>query len=211
VAQMHQYFPKLCPPSCGLEMNFRRIRTSARIQCLTLSEVEKITGGPGRYQATIRRHPRRVNNKCTACGACVEACPIQRPDELNCRMSSTKAIYLPFEMAYPLQFVVDGSACPGTECGKCVPACPYQAIDLQMKPETIEVEVQAAIWATGWDPFDAGKIDGLGFGTLPERDFPPHDGASRVAQRTHRREDSKAFGRQGNRKRGVRAVRRVAR
>jgi len=167
VAQMHQYFPKLCPPSCGLEMNFRRIRTSARIQCLTLSEVEKITGGPGRYQATIRRHPRRVNNKCTACGACVEACPIQRPDELNCRMSSTKAIYLPFEMAYPLQFVVDGSACPGTECGKCVPACPYQAIDLQMKPETIEVEVQAAIWATGWDPFDAGKIDGLGFGTYP--------------------------------------------
>ena len=25
VAQMHQYFPKLCPSSCGLEINFRRI------------------------------------------------------------------------------------------------------------------------------------------------------------------------------------------
>ena len=167
VAQTNQYFPKLCPPSCGLEINFRRLRTSPRIRCLTLSEVEKITGEPGRYQATIRRHPRRVNNKCTACGACVEACPVERPDEFNFGMSTTKAIYLPFEMAYPLQYVIDGSVCPGTECGKCVPACPYDAIDLDMQPETIEVEVQAVIWATGWEPYDAGKIDGLGFGTYP--------------------------------------------
>jgi quinone-modifying oxidoreductase subunit QmoA len=164
VAQMHQYFPKLCPPTCGLEMNFRRLRTSTRIRCLTLSEVEEITGSPGRYRATIRRNPRRVNNKCTACGACVEACPAERPDEFNCGMSSTKAIYLPFEMAYPMQFVVDDGACLGTECGKCVPACPYQAVDLEMKPETVEVEVQAVIWATGWDPFDAARIEGLGFG-----------------------------------------------
>jgi quinone-modifying oxidoreductase subunit QmoA len=165
VAQMHQYFPKLCPPSCGLEMNFRRIRSSPRIRCLTLSEVEQITGGPGSYRATIRRHPRRVNRKCTACGACAEACPVERPDPFNCGMSLTKAIYLPFEMAYPLQFVIDGGACLGRQCGKCVPACPYQAIDLEMKPETVEVEVQAVIGATGWEPFDAAQIEGLGFGT----------------------------------------------
>jgi len=167
VAQMNQYFPKLCPPSCGLEINFRRIRTSPGIRCLTLSQVEKITGGPGKYQVTIRQNPRRVNNKCTACGACVEACPVERPDEYNCGMSSTKAIYLPYAMAYPMQFVIDGDVCPGTSCGKCVEACPYQAIDLQMPPETIEVEVQAVVWATGWDPYDAQKIEGLGFGAYP--------------------------------------------
>jgi quinone-modifying oxidoreductase subunit QmoA len=38
VSQMNQYFPKLCPPSCGLEINFRRIRTSPNIQCITLAE-----------------------------------------------------------------------------------------------------------------------------------------------------------------------------
>jgi heterodisulfide reductase subunit A-like polyferredoxin len=167
VARMHQYFPKLCPPSCGLEINFRRIRTSQRIRCLTLSEVERISGEPGRYQVTIRRHPRLVNNKCTACGDCVEACPVERPDEFNAGMGTTKAVYLPYEMAHPLQYVIDGSVCPGVECGKCVPACPYDAIDLEMKPETIEVEAQAIVWATGWEPFDAGKIEGLGFGTYP--------------------------------------------
>ena len=162
VARMNQYFPKLCPPTCGLEINFRRLRTSPHIQCLTLSEVEKIAGGPGHYQVTIRRQPRRVNNKCTACGECVEACPVERPNEFNAGMSNTKAIYLPFDMAHPLQYVIDGSVCPGTECGKCLPACPYDAIDLDMQPETTEVEVQAVVWATGWEP-----IDGLGFGTYP--------------------------------------------
>jgi len=165
VAQMNQYFPKLCPPDCGLEINLRRIRTSPRIRCLTLSEVEKIGGRPGHYQVTIRRNPRGVNNKCTACGACVAACPVERPDAYNCGMSSTKAIYLPFDTAYPTQFVIDAGVCPGAECGKCVEACAYGAIDLQMPPETIELEVQAVVFATGWDPYDASGIEGLGFGT----------------------------------------------
>lgn len=167
VIRSYQYFPKLCPPTCGMEINIRRIRTSPRIRCLTLSQVHSIGGAPGRYKATIKRHPRYVNGKCTACGACVEVCPVERPDEFNFGMGSTKAVYLPFEMAYPMQFVIDESVCLGAECGKCVEACPYQAIDLDMQPETVEVEVQAVIWATGWDPFDAAKIDGLGFGTYP--------------------------------------------
>ena len=38
VAQLNKYFPKLCPPSCGLEINFRRIRESANITFYTMSE-----------------------------------------------------------------------------------------------------------------------------------------------------------------------------
>jgi quinone-modifying oxidoreductase subunit QmoA len=167
VAQMNQYFPKLCPPSCGLEINLRRIRTSSRIRTLTMAEVEKISGGEGSYQVTIRQNARRVNNKCTACGACVEPCAVERDDDYNYGMSKTKAVYLPFDMAYPMQFAIDGSVCKGAECGKCVEACPYDAIDLEMKPETIEVEVQSVIWATGWEPYDAKNIEGLGFGQYP--------------------------------------------
>ena len=87
--------------------------------------VEKISGSPGKYTATIRKNARGVNSKCTGCGDCVEACPVERPDEYNLRMGTTKAIFLPYPMAYPMQYVIDGNACPGTECGKCVPACPY--------------------------------------------------------------------------------------
>ena len=167
VARSHQYFPKLCPPHCGLEINLRRVKTNPRIRCLTSAEVQEIRGQPGDYHVTIHQRPRYVNEKCTACGACVDACPVDRPDDFNLGMSSTKAIYLPYEMAFPLRFAIDEQTCPGTECGKCVPACPFDAIDLAMKTEVIEVDVQAVIVATGWDPFDAKRIEGLGFGTYP--------------------------------------------
>jgi quinone-modifying oxidoreductase subunit QmoA len=167
VARSHQYFPKLCPPHCGLEIHLRRIKTNPRIRVLTLSEVQQISGAAGHFHATIRRSPRRVNEKCTACGACVDACPVDRPDSFNLGMVTTKAIYLPYEMAFPMRFMIDGAVCPGSACGKCVPACPYDAIDLEMKPDTVELDVQAVIWATGWDPYDAAKIADLGFGTYP--------------------------------------------
>lgn len=165
VARSNLYFPKMCPPTCGLEINLRRIKTNPNIRLFTLSTVESVTGSPGNYKATIRQEPRFVNEKCTACGACVEVCPVDRPDDFNMGMSTTKAIYLPFEMAYPPRFVVDEATCLGPEeCGKCVEACPYDAIELDMQPKTEEVEVDAVVWATGWDPPDATEFEGLGFG-----------------------------------------------
>ncbi|TET33170.1 MAG: CoB--CoM heterodisulfide reductase iron-sulfur subunit A family protein [Planctomycetota bacterium] len=164
VVQMNQYFPKLCPPSCGLEINLRRIRTSPRIRCLTTAQVEKITGGPGSYKVTVRQEPRYVNDLCTACGDCVDACPEERPDEFNLDMGKTKAIYKTVETAYPVWYAIDGDACKGAECGKCVEACQYSAIDLDMKPGTHELDVQAVIFATGWSPYDATKLENIGFG-----------------------------------------------
>ncbi len=165
VARSNLYFPKMCPPTCGLEINLRRVKTNPRIRVLTQATVERITGGPGAFKATLRKSPRFVNEKCTACGACVEVCPAERPNAFNLGLDSTRAVYLPFEMAYPARFVIDGDACLGAEkCGKCVEACAYGAIDLAMKPEMVEVEAAAVIWATGWDPPDASRFEGLGFG-----------------------------------------------
>ena len=61
VAQLNQYFPKLCPPTCGLEINFRRIKDNPRVQVFTMAEVENIEGAPGNYTVTIRLTPRYVN------------------------------------------------------------------------------------------------------------------------------------------------------
>ena len=37
VMRSHKYFPKMCPPSCGFEINARRIRNNPRISVHTLS------------------------------------------------------------------------------------------------------------------------------------------------------------------------------
>jgi len=165
VARSNLYFPKMCPPTCGLEINLRRVKTNPRIRTLTLSTVESISGGPGRYAANIRKAPRFVNSKCTVCGDCVEVCPAERPNAFNLGLDQTKAVYLPFEMAYPSRFVIDEATCLGAdECGACADACAYGAIELGMAQETEVVEVDAVIWATGWDPPDAAQFAGLGFG-----------------------------------------------
>ena len=165
VARTNLYFPKMCPPTCGLEINLRRVKTNPRIRTLTLSTVESIRGGPGNYTATIRKAPRFVNSKCTVCGECVDVCPADRPDAFNLGLSTTKAIYLPFDMAYPSRFAIDGDACLGADdCGKCLDACAYGAIDLGMGEDREEIEANAVIWSTGWSPPDATQFEGLGFG-----------------------------------------------
>ncbi|HEC49812.1 MAG TPA: CoB--CoM heterodisulfide reductase iron-sulfur subunit A family protein [Candidatus Desulfofervidus auxilii] len=165
VAQLHQYFPKLCPPYCGLEINFRRIKDNPHIKFFTSAEVEKILGQAGNFDVTIKIKPRYVNSNCTICGKCVEACPEERTDEFNYGLSKTKAIYLPHEMAFPAKYAIDETAC--NKCGKCVEACPYNAIDLNEEVKTVDLKVGAIIWATGWKPYDATKMDKLGFGKYP--------------------------------------------
>jgi quinone-modifying oxidoreductase, subunit QmoA len=164
VAQLNKYFPKLCPPACGLEINFQRIKKSPQIHFYTDAEVEKISGGPGNFEVTIRQHPRYVNDRCTGCNACAEVCPVERPDPFNLNMSNTKAAYLPHTTAFPMKYAIDDSVCTMSECAKCADACKYGAIDLEMKPETIQLNVGAVILATGWKPYDAKRIDNLGFG-----------------------------------------------
>src|SRR3989338_5382019 len=73
VSQLYKYFPKLCHPTCGLEINLRRLRGNKRIRLLTLAEVTAISGKPGDYTATVRIKPRYVNENCTACGECAKA------------------------------------------------------------------------------------------------------------------------------------------
>ena len=70
VAQLNRYFPKLCHPTCGLEINFQRIRNNPRLKLLTMTRVTAVSGGKGDFTATLRTEPRHVNANCTACGAC---------------------------------------------------------------------------------------------------------------------------------------------
>jgi quinone-modifying oxidoreductase subunit QmoA len=164
VAQLNQYFPKLCPPTCGLEINFRRIKDNPRIKVMTLAEVEKVDGGPGNYEVTVKLNPRYVNENCTCCGDCAEACDTEISHDFNFGMNKVKGAHLPFEMAFPARFVLSPQIIGTDAADKAKEACKYDAVDLDMEAKTLDLQVGAIVWATGWEPYDATRIDNLGFG-----------------------------------------------
>ncbi|MFH1539604.1 MAG: CoB--CoM heterodisulfide reductase iron-sulfur subunit A family protein [bacterium] len=168
VSRMNQYFPKLCPPYCGLEINFKRVKQNPGIEVLTSAEVGQVSGQAGDFKVTLKVNPTFVNENCTACGECVAACPVERANDFNYGMDRTKAVYFPHDMAFPARYAIDGAACKGSECGECAKVCKYGAIELGMKAKTREVSVGAVVFATGWQPYDAKKIDNLGFGASPD-------------------------------------------
>lgn len=167
VARMNKYFPKLCPPSCGLEINFRRIKQNPNITVHTLAEVEGISGSNGNYAVRIALQPRYINENCTACGECVKVCDSSRSDDFNLGMTTTKAVYLPHELAFPYRHVLDKSACSAEDQKKIKEACKYGAVDLDMQAQEIEIKASSVVVATGWRPYDASRIEGLGFGKYP--------------------------------------------
>jgi len=66
-------------------------------------------------------------------------------------------------MAYPQRYVLDPSIIGTPDAEKAKASCNYGAIDLEMREERIDIKVGAIIWATGWRPYDAAKIQPYGY------------------------------------------------
>lgn len=163
VVRMNNYFPKLCPPACGLEINFRRIRQNQRIKVYTQAEIKSLEGIKGNYKVLLQQAPQFVNDLCTACGNCSEACPVEAPNQFNYGLDKAKAISLVHDMAFPHKFVINADVCKFEDCGECLKVCDYKAIDLKAQAQEIALDVDSVVIATGWSTYDAARIEGLSY------------------------------------------------
>ena len=135
------------------------------ITLLAYSEVEEVSGYVGSFKVKVRRKPRYVIEElCTGCGACVEACVWKDrvPSEFEAGMGKRNAIYIPFGQAIPLKAVVDDQSCLFQTRGKCnqkcAAACERNAIDFEQKEEFVELDVGAIIVATGFQATAKGLL-----------------------------------------------------
>ena len=166
IIQLYKYFPKMCHPTCGLEINLRRLRASKNIRVLTMTEVSNVSGDTGNYSVSLTTSPRYVNENCTACGDCARAVDAEFDDEHNYGLKKRKGAYIPHNMAHPQRYVLDPDIIGTDDANKARDACKYDAIDLDMKEEATNITVGAIIWATGWKPYDAAKIQPYGYGRI---------------------------------------------
>ncbi|TSA07527.1 MAG: CoB--CoM heterodisulfide reductase iron-sulfur subunit A family protein [Comamonadaceae bacterium] len=166
-ALLYRYFPKMCHPTCGLEINLRRLKSNRHVRVMTMVEVVSIEGQRGAYSVTLKIRPRYVSEICTACGDCGAAISTEIPNTDNYGQDKRKAAYLPFAMAYPQRYVLDPSLIGTADAEKAKAACKVGAIDLAMQEQTVTLSVGAVIWATGWKPYDAARIQPYGYGRFP--------------------------------------------
>ncbi|KUO66351.1 MAG: 4Fe-4S ferredoxin [Gracilibacter sp. BRH_c7a] len=101
--------PKLV--ECGRHLN---------IKTYTNSEVVGVKGSHGNFTIILKQEPRYIDEeKCTGCGDCAEACPVQANNEFEKNLSDSKAIYKLYAQAYPNAYAIKKKG-----ISPCKAACP---------------------------------------------------------------------------------------
>ncbi|MFZ5647335.1 MAG: FAD-dependent oxidoreductase [Bacillota bacterium] len=156
-------FPTNDCSMCILSPRVVDIGSHLNIEVITLAELTGLTGGPGNFTATIKKHPRFVDiDLCVSCGRCETACDQVVRNDFNQGLDTRKAIYKPYPQAFPNSYVIDGENC--ISCGSCASKCPRKAINLEMKDETVQLSVGAVILSPGFEIFDARERGEFGYG-----------------------------------------------
>jgi heterodisulfide reductase subunit A len=137
------------------------------IEILANAELVKVDGYIGNFKVKVRKKARYViPDRCTGCGECKDACPIEYPNEWDMNLGTRKAISVPFDQAVPLVYTINRDYC--IECYKCVDVCgAREAINFDQKDEEVDLEVGAIIVSTGFDVYLPYDMPLLGYGNYP--------------------------------------------
>ena len=171
MAQLDKTFPTMDCSICILAPKMADAGRHPNIELLTNSEVQEVKGYIGNFKAKVLKKPRYVTDECTACGDCAPVCSVTVPNEFDVGLATRHGIYIPFPQAVPSTYIVDRDLCLNKKniivCDKCIKACERQAIDFEMKPEILELEVGTIVVATGADVFDPASLVEYGYTKFP--------------------------------------------
>lgn len=170
-AQLNATFPTMERMADLLAPLKQRVAEHPNLRVITNADVEKVDGYIGNFRVSVRQRPTFVDaSKCSNCGKCVDACPVEVADAFNANLTTRKTIYRPAPGA---PFAIDAQNCRYVQdhvCmsePRCAAACTENAIDLGQAEQAAALDVGAIVVATGAAAFDALKKPELGYGTTP--------------------------------------------
>ncbi|NOQ27350.1 MAG: 4Fe-4S dicluster domain-containing protein [Bacteroidales bacterium] len=161
---LSKVFPTLDCAACITTPKVSETARHPNITIYTFSEVSNIDKkSKYDFRALLTKHPRYViEESCTGCQLCEEACPVTVQDQYQYDLVGRKAVYVPFSIANPRIAAIDIENC--SLCGACEKACPADCIDFTQEKEEIQIKVKSVIVATGYKLFDPLLIPRYGFG-----------------------------------------------
>jgi len=176
MAKFDKTFPTLDCAACILTPKMGEAGGHPNIKIIRCAEVTNVEGSVGDFTVTVHKKPTYiVEENCIGCGECIEGCVYKEarfPDEFSLGLGMRKPVYFSFPQAVPSMPVIDPDTCIYMKSGKCPSGCitacgDRNAIDLDQKPEDIELEVGAIIVATGFQAFDPTPMTQYLYGKEP--------------------------------------------
>ena len=171
MAQLSKTFPTLDCSQCILTPKMVSASQHSNIKIISMAELAAVEGTSGNYRVLVKKRPRFVDDTCTACGRCVEVCPIKVPSEFEAELVPRKAVYTPFKQAVPRTYAIDKDHCLFLNrgiCGVCQKICPAKAVNYEQKEETIELEVGAIVACTGLQQIDPKVLEEFSYDLHPD-------------------------------------------
>jgi len=133
---------------------YHQLVTYKNITLFTGAEVIETSGSVGNMKVKVKVKPRYVKRECVFSvdkfKKAVEVCPVEVEDDFNFGITKRKAIFINYPGEFPQLPAIDYEHC--TKCGECLKVC--DGIDLEQKPEIINLNVGAILLATGFDPYE---------------------------------------------------------
>ncbi len=161
MAQLETLFPTGENARESLHGLIEKVLSHPLISVHTGAELTGVSGYVGDFHVEITQQSRGVSEDFSDFEAAAADCPVEVPDAFNYGLTTRKAIFRSYADAIPNSPAIDWEHC--TLCG----ACQRAGIDLENRPQTIEVNVGAFVVATGFQPYEPHEGQ-FGYGQFPE-------------------------------------------
>jgi len=136
MAQLDKTFPSNDCAMCILAPRLVSVGRHLNIEILPNTDLVGLHGEAGNFHADLRRRTSFIDpNRCTGCGECTLACPVELPNEFNLGLNGRKAIAKRYPQAVPAQFAISKRERPPcqTACAAGTNVQGYVALTAQGK------------------------------------------------------------------------------
>ncbi|MBI2832603.1 MAG: FAD-dependent oxidoreductase [Chloroflexi bacterium] len=120
MSQLDKTFPTNDCSMCMISPKLIEVDKHLNIEILTNSRVQSLEGEAGNFKAKVLKKPRYIDlKKCSSCGDCAAACPVDLVNEFEQGLNQRHAAYKRYPQAIPGAYAISKVARP-----PCKLSCP---------------------------------------------------------------------------------------